>query len=234
MTGDKTIKNTAGEAPSPKGSETSEAKKTSGPKRNVKQAAKWIRVAARTHGAHIYAVTQMARREHTSQTSGALNEVVVSVTKETHMEKYEEITEIIHAFTTPDFIPSFLKESLPEEIQAPLRTFMETIVPFRFEKVHLEALKLMRFHTSMFMPSYSIDEQLQWSVSGDPSKQDDIAALFKGLEERPDILSLWNDKVHIALLRLLDAFPKDDAQYREFDDIIDRLDRQFRTHTNSH
>lgn len=230
MKGEKTIDNSAGKAPSPKGSETSEAKKTSGPKSDAKQAAKWIRVAARTHGAHIYAVTQTARREHVSQTSGALNGVVVSVTKETHEQAYAEITEIMHAYAAPDFMPSLLKESLPEEIQAPLRAFMATIVPFRFKKVHLEALKLMRFHTSMFMPSRCIDEAIQSTVSGDPGKQDDIATFFRGLKERTDISSLWNDKVHITLLRLLDAFPRDDARFREFEDVIDRLHKQFRTY----
>ena len=210
------------------------AEKTAGknksPKRNAKEAAKWIHIEARAHGAQICAVTQMARMKLASQTSDAIWSIARDVTKENHGDSYADLQDIFAAYASASFIPSVSAVSVPEVLQEPIRCCLKAIAMAKCTGLRLEALQFMQLHTSMFMPSYSIDEQLQWSVSGDPSKQDDIAALFKGLEERPDISSLWNNKVHIALLRLLDAFPKDDARYREFDDIIDRLDRQFRTY----
>ncbi len=214
------------------------AEKTAGknksPKRNVKKVAEMIYVAARIHAAHIHASTELARNELACKTSDAIWSIAHEVTQENHEDSYEALQMVFAAHASASFIPSVSAVSLPEVLQAPIRCCLKAIAMAKCTGLRLEALQLMRLHTSMFMPSYSIDEQLQWSVSGDPSKQDDIAALFKGLEERPDISSLWNNKVHIALLRLLDAFPKDDARYREFDDIIDNLHKSSVGHTNSH
>ena len=211
-----------------------EAKKTAGknksPKSDVKKVAEMIYAAARIHGAHIHASKELARNELACKTSDEIWTIAHEVTQENHEDSYEALQKVFAAYASASFIPSVLAASLPEVLQEPIRHCLKAIAMARCTGLRLEALQLMQFHTDRFIEGRTIDEQFQYSVCADPDKKDEIAAFLEGLEKLPDMSSLWNDKVHIALAELASVFPRDDARLKKFDDLVDRLYRQFRTY----